>query len=158
MELVAPQRCLINYANFDTNSMPYLLLFLDLQATESRPPWNNITRIIKMADIRSLTISPGLKKNLNKTRKRKINIAEWQDETRKTMRQAGQSYVSRSGVLIRQKTPPNEVRGRTFCFLVGIRHTIQVNVSYSFFGPTLQWSYCVDSISNELLWAMYMSL
>ena len=66
-----------------------------------------------MAESHALNITPGALKQLNKGRKRRLNVESWSDIARKISRNAGKQYVGRNGVHRRAKVAPNTVRGIT---------------------------------------------
>lgn len=72
-----------------------------------------------MAEPNSVNLSPSALKTLNKTRKRKININEWKDVKRKTLRNSGKEYEGRNMKRYPAKNQPKEVSGITlYCSIV----------------------------------------
>lgn len=62
-----------------------------------------------MEEVARVSVSFCGEKQLNKGRKRKINISEWKDNKRKALRNSGKEYVSRKGTVVPGKVPPNNV-------------------------------------------------
>ncbi|KAJ4440912.1 hypothetical protein ANN_10760 [Periplaneta americana] len=60
-----------------------------------------------MAANYSVVVTPVYKKTINKGCKRKINIDEWKDDTRKSLKEYGKEYTSRNSIVKRAKQPPN---------------------------------------------------
>lgn len=48
-------------------------------------------------------------KNINRLRKRKINVNKWKHVERKALRDAGKQYVSKRGRTVAAKVPPMQV-------------------------------------------------
>ncbi|KAJ4447286.1 hypothetical protein ANN_09290 [Periplaneta americana] len=84
-----------------------LVILNELETVENSGPWNKDVTSVEMAANYSVVVTPVYKKAINKGRKRKINIDEWKDVARKSLKEHGKEYTTRNDIVKRAKQPSN---------------------------------------------------
>ncbi|KAJ4447263.1 hypothetical protein ANN_09267 [Periplaneta americana] len=95
----------------DVDGKIILVILNELETVENSGPWKKDVTSVEMVANYSVVITPVYKKTINKGRKHRINIDEWKDVKRKSLKEHGKEYTSRNGIVKRAKQPPNCLSG-----------------------------------------------
>lgn len=89
---------------------------MSVSERSERKQWNNVTCADMSSFVTSVRVSSSGLNDLNKGKKRKIDVMNRKDCKRKILKDAGQPYISRRGKAVSGKPGPSQVCGTT-CFV-----------------------------------------